>query len=100
MTTSQDYARGWNAALDRAMQILHERCATTFDPLLKREKLSAPSCKHSVFTHDHSACVCADCGVPFRLADEVAGGVGNAAAAWETEMQGYEPAAASVVVRR
>ncbi len=99
MTESPAYRLGFNAGIDRAMQILHERCATTFDPLLKREKLSAPSCKHPVFTHDHSACVCADCGLPFRLADETPSGVGNAAAAWETELQGYEPAD-SVGVRR
>lgn len=54
---SIDYRAGWNAALDRAMQILHIRCCTLFDPELKREKLA--ECRHPVFELGGA---CVDCG--------------------------------------
>ena len=59
-----DYARGFNAGIDKAMQILHERCATTFDPMLKAAKMDVPKCKHPVFTLGGP---CADCGEMVEL---------------------------------
>ena len=42
-----DYRHGFNAGLDKAMQILHLRCCATFDAEIKREKMEP--CRHPVF---------------------------------------------------
>lgn len=41
-THSADYARGFNAGIDRARKVLVSRCAYVFDEALAKEKMEEP----------------------------------------------------------